>query len=61
MRKWLCQLYCMAQSWGMKVTERQKLNVSEMKRLRSMTDVSRLDRVKNEVESENRCEERIGS
>ena len=32
-------------SWGMKVTERQKLNVFEMKCLRSMTGVSRLDRV----------------
>ena len=36
-------------SWGMKVTERQKLNVFEMKCLRSMTGVSRLDRVRNEV------------
>ena len=39
----------MAQSWSMKVTERQKLNVFEMKCLRSMTSVSRLDRVRNEV------------
>ena len=40
----------MAQSHGgMKVTERQKLNVFEMKCLRSMTGVSRLDRVRNEV------------
>ena len=29
-------------SWGMKVTERQKLNLFEMKCLRSMTGVSRL-------------------
>ena len=36
-----------SKSWGMKVTERQKLN--EMKCLRSMTGVSRLDRVRNEV------------
>ena len=35
--------------WGMKVTERQKLNVFEMKCLRSMTGVSRLDRVRNEA------------
>ena len=35
--------------WGMKVTERQKLNVFEMKCLRSMAGVSRLDRVRNEV------------
>ena len=34
---------------GMKVNERQKLNMFEMKCLRSMTGVSRLDRVRNEV------------
>ena len=34
---------------GYEVTERQKLNVFEMKCLRSMTGVSRLDRVRNEV------------
>ena len=33
----------------MKVTERQKLNVFEMKCLRSMTGVSRLDRVRNGI------------
>ena len=33
----------------MKVTERKKLNVFEMKCLRSMTGVSRLDRGRNEV------------
>ena len=38
-----------SESWGMKVTERQKLNVFEMKCLRSMTDVSRLDRIRKEV------------
>ena len=38
-----------SESWGVKVTERQKLNVFEMKCLRSMTGVSRLDRVRNEV------------
>ena len=38
-----------SESWGMKVTERQKLNVFEMKCLRNMTGVSRLDRVRNEV------------
>ena len=38
-----------SESWGMKVTERQILNVFEMKCLRSMTGVSRLDRVRNEV------------
>ena len=34
---------------GMKVAERQKLNVFEMKCLRCMTGVSQLDRVSNEV------------
>ena len=38
-----------SESWGMKVIERQKLHVFEKKCLRSMTDVSRLDRVRNEV------------
>ena len=33
----------------MKVTERQKLYVLEMKCLRSMTGVSQVDRVRNEV------------
>ena len=37
------------ESWGMKVNERQKPNVFEMKCLRSMDGVSRLDRVRNEV------------
>ena len=32
-----------SESWGVKVTERQKLNVFEMKCLRSMTGVSQLD------------------
>ena len=36
-----------SETWGMKVTERQKLNVFEMKCLR--TGVSWLDRVRNEV------------
>ena len=44
-----------SESWGMKVTERQKLNVFEMKCLRSMTVVSRLDRVRNEVVRERTC------
>ena len=38
-----------SESWGMKVTVRQKLNVFEMKCLRSMTGVSWFDRVRNEV------------
>ena len=38
-----------SESWGMKVTERQKLNVCVMKCLMGMNCVSRLDRVGNEV------------
>ena len=37
-----------SECWGMKVGERQKLNVFEMKCLRSMAGVSRIDRVRNE-------------
>ena len=37
-----------SECWGMKVVERQKLNVFEMKCLRSMAGVSRIDRVRNE-------------
>ena len=40
-----------SESWGMKVIERQRLNVLEMKCLRSTTGVSRLDWVRNEVVS----------
>ena len=35
--------------WGMKERERQKLNVLEMRCLRSMCGVSRLDRLRNDV------------
>ena len=35
--------------WRMKVSERRKLNVFEMKCLRSMAGVSQTDRVRNEV------------
>ena len=38
-----------SESWSMKVTEIQKLNVYEMRCLRSMTGVSWLNRVRNEV------------
>ena len=38
-----------SESGGMKVNQRQKVNVFEMKCLRSMTGVSRLDRDRNEV------------
>ena len=34
--------------WGMRVSERQKLNVFEMKYLRNMNGVTRLDRLRNE-------------
>jgi len=38
-----------SESWGMKVEERDKLDVAEMKCLRSMCGVTRMDRVRNEV------------
>ena len=38
-----------SECWGMKVSERKKLNVFEMRCLRSMAGVSRMDRVRNEV------------
>ena len=36
-----------AEAWGMKSAERRKENVLEMKCLRSLVGVSRLDRVRN--------------
>ena len=37
-----------AEAWGMKSAERRKVNVLEMKCLRSLVGVSRMDRVRNE-------------
>ena len=37
-----------ADAWGMRSTERRKVNVLEMKCLRSLVGVSRMDRVRNE-------------
>ena len=37
-----------AEAWGMRSAERRKLNVLEMKCLRSLVLVSRMDRVRNE-------------
>ena len=44
-----------SESWGLKVEEREKLDVAEMKCLRSMCGVTRMDRVRNEV-----VRERVG-
>ena len=44
-----------SESWGMRVEERDKLDVAEMKCLRSMCGVTRMDRVRNEV-----VRERVG-
>ena len=44
-----------SESWGIKVEERDKLDVAEMKCLRSMCGVTRMDRVRNEV-----VRERVG-
>ena len=37
-----------AEAWGMRSAERKKVNVLEMKCLRSLVGVSRMDRVRNE-------------
>ena len=37
-----------AEAWGMRSAERRKVNVLEMKCLRGLVVVSRLDRVRNE-------------
>ena len=37
-----------AEAWGMRSVERRKVNVLEMKCLRSLVGVSRMDRVRNE-------------
>ena len=37
-----------AEAWGMRSAERRKKNVLEMKCLRSLVGVSRMDRVRNE-------------
>ena len=37
-----------AETWGMRSAERRKVNVFEMKCLRSLVGVSRMDRARNE-------------
>ena len=37
-----------AEAWGKRSDERRKLNVLEMKRLQSLVEVSRMDRVRNQ-------------
>ena len=37
-----------AEAWGIRSAERRKVNVREMKCLRSLVGMSRLDRVRNE-------------
>ena len=37
-----------AEAWGMRSAERRKVNVLEMKYLRSLVGASRMDRVQNE-------------
>ena len=37
-----------AEAWGMRSSERKKVNVLEMKCLRSLVGVLRMDRVRNE-------------
>ena len=37
-----------AEAWGMRSNERRKVNVLEMKCLRSLVGVSRMDKIRNE-------------
>ena len=55
---------CGAEAWGMRSAKRRKVNVLEMKYLRSLVGVSRMDRVRNEdvrrragIKSEKRVEQ----
>ena len=41
-----------AEAWGIRTAERRKVNVLEKKCLRSLVEVSRMDRVRNEEVSE---------
>ena len=43
-----CVVLFRAEAWGMRSAERWKVNVLEMKCLRSLVGVSPMDRVKNE-------------
>ena len=38
-----------SEAWGLRVEERRKLDVMEMRCLRSMCGVTRMDRLRNEV------------
>ena len=44
-----------AEAWGMRSAERRKVNVLEMKCLRSLIGVSRMDRVRNEEVRRRAC------
>ena len=44
-----------SEAWGLRVEERRKLDVMEMRCLRSMCGVTRMDRLRNEV-----VRERVG-
>ena len=59
---------CGAEAWGLRSAERRKVNVLEMKCLRSLVGVSRMDRVRNEevrrragieIELASRAEQRV--
>ena len=45
--------------WGMRSAERRKVNVLEMKCLRNLVGVSRMDRVRNEEVSRRRIEREL--
>ena len=48
-----------AEAWGMRSAERRKINVLEMKCLRSLVGVSRMERVRNEEVLANRAVQRV--
>ena len=48
MKEYLYQRRTNAEAWGMRSAKRRKVNVLEMKCLRSLVGVSRMDRVRNE-------------
>ena len=54
-------VFCGAEAWGMRCTERRKVNVLEMKCLRSLVRVSQMDRVWNEVRTRAGIERELAS
>ena len=47
-KKFYMKVLYVAKAWGMRSAERRKVNFLEMKCLRSLVGVSRIDRLRNE-------------